>query len=538
VSASRGRAAIAASAVLGVGLALLGPAAPGQSSTPTQSGTAAHERVHAAKPKPSKPGKPGKPTPPKPSKPKLTDSAKLRKAVKTPRIVNHLRQFQAAADRYGDRAAGHEGYNAASRYVESRLRAAGYSPRRQYFDFVYTRVNANTVSVGGEEIANDVLTGSPSTPAGGVTADLVTPVVAQGCDAAAWAGVELTGQIALVNRGTCSFQIKSEVAKAAGAAAVVIWNNAPGPLTNATLGESTPALAPTTGISQEDGQALLADLAGGPVEATVDLDVTVEERRTWNVIAETRRGRADDVVMVGSHLDGVQDGAAINDNASGSATLLETAIQLKKMEGRLRNKVRFAWWGAEELGLLGSTHYVDQLVQNDPEALDDIAVYLNYDMVASPNYIIGVYDADESTEAASAPVPAGSIETERLYRSYFRSVKQPVVDTAFSGRSDYQAFIENGVAAGGLFSGGDGVKTEEQARLFGGTAGITFDPNYHTPADDISNISRRSLDIMSDAIAHMTIRLGRSTVAIDTPDDTVPSGGRSAPRAPEGVLIR
>ena len=115
-------------------------------------------------------------------------------------------------------------------------------------------------------------------------------------------------------------------------------------------------------------------------------------------------------------------------------------------------------------------------------------------MVASPNYIIGVYDADESTEAASAPVPAGSIETERLYRAYFRSVKQPVVDTAFSGRSDYQAFIENGVAAGGLFSGGDGVKTEEEVALFGGTAGITYDPNYHTPADDISNISRRSLD--------------------------------------------
>ena len=151
---------------------------PRPSSTPDQSGPAVHERVHAAS------TKPGRHAPP----PRRTDSERLRKAVKTPRIVAHLRQLQAAADRYGDRAAGHEGYNAASRYVESRLRAAGYTPRRQYFDFVYTRVNANTFTVGGEDDTNEVLTGSPSTPTGGVTADLVAPAAAQGCDAAAWPG--------------------------------------------------------------------------------------------------------------------------------------------------------------------------------------------------------------------------------------------------------------------------------------------------------------------------------------------------------------
>ena len=241
--------------------------------------------------------------------------------------------------------------------------------------------------------------------------------------------------------------------------------------------------------------------------------------------------------MAGSHLDSVQDGPGINDNGTGSATLLETAIRLKKFEKKLRNKVRFAWWGAEEIGLLGSTHYVNDLVENKPAALDDISTYLNYDMVGSPNYIIGVYDADESSSEASAPVPAGSIETERAYRKYFRAKGQPVVDTAFSGRSDYQAFIMNGVAAGGLFSGADGTKTPEEVRLFGGRAGITYDPNYHTPEDDYDNVNIRSINIMSNAIAHMMITLGKSTRIIDTPSARTHKR-HVRPSLPEGVTRR
>jgi Zn-dependent M28 family amino/carboxypeptidase len=466
------------------------------------------------------------------------DSKQLQKAVRPKRILQHLREFQVVADRYGDRAAGHEGYNASSRYVEAKLRQAGYEPRRQWFDFTYTRVKTNKLTADGAAIHNQVLTGSPSTPEGGVTSQLVAPIDPLGCAAADWSGVDATGKIALVNRGTCTFAIKSTLAKAAGAAGVVIWNNVPGEFTGGTLGESTPELAATTGITQAAGQALVTKLAAGPVPATLDLDILVEERRTWNVIAETGKGRSSNVVMAGAHLDSVQDGPGINDNGSGSATLLETAIRLKKFEKALDNKVRFAWWGAEELGLLGSTHYVNDLVANGPAALDDIATYLNYDMVGSPNYVVGVYDADESSAPASAPVPAGSIETERAYRKYFRAIGQPVVDTAFSGRSDYQAFIVNGVAAGGLFSGGDGIKTAEEVKLFGGRAGIAYDPKYHTPADDYANVNRRSVNIMSNAIAHMMISLGKSTDEID-----IPSGSQARKRSvraglPEGAYRR
>jgi Zn-dependent M28 family amino/carboxypeptidase len=448
------------------------------------------------------------------------DSKKLRKAVKPERIFKHLRELQVVADRYGDRAAGQEGYNASSRYLESQLREAGYQPHRQWFDFTYTRVNTNTFTADGAEIDNHVLTGSPSTPAGGITSELAAPTDPLGCTAADWAGVDVAGKIALVNRGTCTFAEKSATAGAAGAVAVVIWNNAPGPFTGGTLGE-TPGLVPTTGITQDEGLALVAKLAAGPVPATLELDILVEQRRTWNVIAETRTGRSSNVVMAGAHLDGVQDGPGINDNGSGSSALLETAIQLKRFEKKLKNKVRFAWWGAEELGLLGSTHYVNDLVENRPEALDDIATYLNYDMIGSPNYRIGVYDADESTFEASAPVPAGSIETERAYRQYFDAIDQPVVDAPFSGRSDYQAFILNGVAAGGASSGSDDLKTAEEAALFGGQVGVSYDPNYHSPGDDIDNVDRHAVDVISDAMAHLVISLGKSTAVIDTPSGEV-----------------
>jgi Zn-dependent M28 family amino/carboxypeptidase len=218
--------------------------------------------------------------------------------------------------------------------------------------------------------------------------------------------------------------------------------------------------------------------------------------------------------MLGAHLDSVQSGPGINDNGSGSATILEVAVQLSKAN-KLNNEVRFAWWGAEELGLLGSTHYVEDLAANNPAGLGKIATYLNFDMVGSPNYIIGVYDADQSTYPAPVEVPGGSVETEAVLTDYFDGIGQPWVDTAFSGRSDYQAFINHGVPASGLFTGGDGTKTPEEVEMFGGTAGITYDPNYHTPRDDLSNVNVTAIDIMSDAIAHATITLAQNTSAIN-----------------------
>ena len=162
---------------------------------------------------------------------------------------------------------------------------------------------------------------------------------------------------------------------------------------------------------------------------------------TYNVLAEKAGANDDNVVMAGAHLDSVLAGPGINDNGSGSAAILETAVQLAKLKPE--NTVRFAWWGAEESGLVGSTNYVNGLSQAEK---DRIALYLNFDMIGSPNYIQMVYDSDESGFEAPVPVPPGSIAIEDLFESFYTLSDEPYDDAEFSGRSDYQAFINNGIA--------------------------------------------------------------------------------------------
>ncbi|MGH3363786.1 MAG: M20/M25/M40 family metallo-hydrolase [Nocardioidaceae bacterium] len=458
---------------------------------------------------------------------------KMAKAVKVGAVYDHLEAFQAIADEHGDRGAGTPGYEASGEYVESQLQAAGYETERQYFTFTYEEVLAESlseISPNARDIDHHIMTYSADTPVGGETAELIAPATATGCDSTAWEGVDATGKIALISRGVCSFAAKSLAAAEAGAVGAIVYNNTTGEL-NGTLGGPDPNFAPTTGITQADGQALLAEMAQGPVVVNLELRTLSEERETFNILAETATGDDDNVVMMGSHLDGVHGGPGINDNGSGSAAILETAIQLADVN-KLNNKVRFAWWGAEELGLLGSEHYVNDLVEHNPAELDKIATYLNFDMVASPNYIIGVYDANQSTYTAPVPVPAGSSETEAVLTGWFDSIGQPWVDTEFSGRSDYQAFILNGVPASGLFTGADGTKTEEQAEMFGGTAGVIYDPNYHTPEDDIENVDLTALDIMSDAIAQAAIVLAQDTSDINGER----SAGKSSTTHPSGPL--
>ena len=154
--------------------------------------------------------------------------------------------------------------------------------------------------------------------------------------------------------------------------------------------------------------------------------------------------------MAGAHLDSVPAGPGINDNGSGSAALLEVAQQMAK--SKPNNTVRFAWWGAEELGLIGSTEWVEQ---RTPAELDEIALYLNFDMIGSPNYYFGVYDANESSFEAPVAVPDGSVDIEETFESFYTLRGEPYDDSAFSGRSDYAAFIDNGIPSGGLFTGAE-----------------------------------------------------------------------------------
>ncbi|MGH3507337.1 MAG: M20/M25/M40 family metallo-hydrolase [Nocardioidaceae bacterium] len=450
------------------------------------------------------------------------DSWKLRQAVTVAGMTEHLDALQTIADEHGDRAAGRPGYEASARYVERVLHKAGYETERQYFPFQYEETLAESLTENAptsRDIDVHVMGYSPNTPEGGITGDLVAPVTPTGCNAAEWGGVDATGMIALVSRGACTFSAKSLAAAEAGALAVIVYNNADGELSG-TLGGENPDHIPSGGILQADGQDLLAEMETATVNVTMELRVFKETRETFNVITQSKGGDPDNVVMLGAHLDSVQDGAGINDNGTGSSALLEIAEQLTKFK-KLNNTVRFAWWGAEESGLVGSTYYVNDLVTNDPDGLDAIATYLNFDMIGSPNYIIGVYDADASTYPPTAPVPPGSVETEQVFRDYFDSIGQDVVDYQFSGRSDYQAFINNGVASGGLSTGSNGLKSDYEEFLFGGASGVSYDPNYHSPEDDITNVAFDALDIQSDAIAHAVITLAYDTSPVE------PAGPRS-----------
>lgn len=455
-----------------------------------------------ASPAVAKPGNNGNPN----------TSKKITQAVTVDAVWEHLEEFQRIADENGgNRAAGLPGYDASAEYVERVLQDAGYDTERHYFSYPRTRTLAESLTVGGSDVPVITMSFSPTTPAGGITGELAAPSgSALGCEVADYGGADLTGKIAVVSRGVCSFGQKALVAGAVNAEAVLVYNNAPGAL-NGTLGGMDPGHVPAAGMTQEAGQELLAEMSGGPVSATLELITIDEVVNTFNVLAETSTGRDDNVVMLGAHLDGAQEGPGINDNGTGSAAILETAVQLAKVK-KLNNTVRFAWWSGEEDGLQGSNAWVADQTQAE---LDTIATYLNFDMVGSPNYIIGVYDADQSTYTAPVTVPEGSAATESVFTDYFDSLGQPWVDTEFSGRSDYQAFILAGVPASGLFTGADGVKTPAQVELFGGTAGITYDPNYHTAGDTIDNVDREALDIMSDAIAHAALTLAQDTSEIN-----------------------
>jgi aminopeptidase Y len=168
-----------------------------------------------------------------------------------------------------------------------------------------------------------------------------------------------------------------------------------------------------------------------------------------------------------------------------------------------RNTVRLAWWGAEEDGLIGSTEYVAGL---DQDELARIAAYLNFDMIGSPNYVLFVYDGDDSDAEGFGPGPDGSAQIEATFERFFASVGQPTKGTDFSGRSDYGPFIAEGIPAGGLFTGAEGVKSVEEASIWGGTAGISYDPCYHLACDTFDNNSDTALDVNSDGVAYAILQ--------------------------------
>ncbi|MFF5494711.1 M28 family metallopeptidase [Streptomyces aquilus] len=213
---------------------------------------------------------------------------------------------------------------------------------------------------------------------------------------------------------------------------------------------------------------------------------TSSGRTGYNLIADWPGGDTNHVVMSGSHLDSVTAGPGINDNGSGSAAVLETALAVSRAGYQPTKHLRFAWWGAEELGMVGSRYYVNNLSSTNRAK---ISGYLNFDMIGSPNPGYFVYDDDPAIEKTFKDYYAGlGIATE--------------IETEGDGRSDHAPFKNAGVPVGGLFSGADYTKTAAQAAKWGGTSGQAFDRCYHSSCDTTSNLNDTALDRNSDAIAY------------------------------------
>jgi Zn-dependent M28 family amino/carboxypeptidase len=442
-------------------------------------------------------------------------TAKLMECVTVDGVLEHEKAFQAIADANGGtRASGTPGYDASADYVQQRLEAAGYTVDRRGFEFpFYELVGQPTLSVDGQALRypDDFrdMTYSGSGDVSGQIVPIDTGSGTSGCEAADFpAASSTTDQVALVKRGTCTFGVKATNAKAAGYDAVIVFNDGAAPdrfgVVAGTLGG--PVGIPALGTSNAIGLTLAGKTAD------ISIDTVSEMRRTENVLAELPGRTSDNVVMAGSHLDSVAAGPGINDNGSGSAAILDVAENMAKVKPT--NTVRFAWWGAEELGLLGSNDYVASLT---PEQMKDIALYLNFDMVASPNFARFIYDGDLSDFPAPAgvPVPEGSAQIEYVFEDFYEANKLFYEGTEFSGRSDYQAFIRSGIPAGGLFTGAEAPKKPYQVDAYGGTAGVAYDPNYHQAGDTIDNLNLDALDQNSDAIAYAVLTLAYTTESVN-----------------------
>ena len=461
-----------------------------------------------------------------------TDSTALRTAVTVSGMQAHLNAFQAFADASDNtRVDGTQGFERSVDYVAAEARAAGLDVTVQRFTFdrfeetappAFQQVSptARTYAAGTDFLSMEYSGAGDVTAAVVPTNDIKIPSTGgstSGCEASDFPAA-VAGKIALVQRGTCTFREKADNAIRAGAIGVIIFNEGNAAdrmdVINGTL-DPPQAARPVLDTTFAIGKALY-ETPGAVVRIAVTAHVVTTP--SANVLADTPGGRADRVVVVGAHLDSVEEGPGINDNGSGSAAILEVAKGMQALGVKPVNKVRFAWWGAEEFGLIGAEEYLSRLSAKE---LRTFAVNLNFDMIASPNFVRFVYDGDGSATETKGPNGSGTVE--RVFTDYFASRGLATEPTEFDGRSDYGPFIDRGIPAGGLFTGAEGIKTAREAEIYGGTAGLAYDPCYHSACDDLSNVNHVALDQMSDAIAHAVLQFAMTTSSVNGTEKASPT---------------
>jgi Zn-dependent M28 family amino/carboxypeptidase len=414
----------------------------------------------------------------------------------------HLRKFaDIAKANNGSRADGTPGYDASVDYVATMLRDKGFDVQTPEFEhFTVGEPGTPTLTVAGRAFPIDQASLLVTTPAGGLSAVTLRPSKPAGCAAADYGTIDVHGAIAIVDDTGCSVVDKDKVAGAAGAVGLLVVSD-PGP-EGAPRGLFTAGyyqqLKRPVGVIGKDADAALRR-TNAAVKLVLDAKgATVKSR---SVVAQTKTGATGNVIMAGAHLDSAPASPGINDNATGAAAVLETAVQLGGSP-QVTNAVRFAFWGAHDPGLAGSTKYVQSL---RPDGLKDVAMYLDFDLLGSPNAGFFTYDGDQSGQPNPA-IPAGSVPTgsagvERTLTGYLNLAGVRPADQPLGGASDYSPFLAAGIPIGGITTGSTKLKSPTQERLWGGKAGVPFDMNYRTGRDGIDNVDRRALSITGPAVA-------------------------------------
>jgi Zn-dependent M28 family amino/carboxypeptidase len=488
--------------------------------------------------------------------------SKLVECIKKKDLMAHLQAFQGIADAnpgpdgMPSRNSGEPGYKASVDYVARVMENAGYNVTIQTYKFdyfAYAGIPAfsevsptphnyvlSTEWGPGQSSGSTPTGGAPLQPAGGIVIPpTASPSSASGCTSADFSGFT-AGNIALIQRGTCNFGVKVLNATAAGATGVVIFNEGNPGRTGLTIGSMLDAnnnpFIPTIPVAFTTfaiGQDLFNQYNAGsaPSMKLSVLGIVKPGADDYNVIAESKGGDKNHVLVVDAHLDAIY-GAGILDNATGSAAILDIAQKMKNVTPR--NKLRFIWFGGEELGLLGSEYYVNNLTKTEAS---HIGYDLDADVFGTPNYIIGILDP-AAPDFFSRMVPATF--PNRVYKASQVSRDQSVAffDAAglnheFLSPNGTDAFSFNaiGIPASGLLTGQDCCKRQEEVDLFGGQLGNyegnlgTFDggcvDNPFRWCDNIDNVDPDNFTLMSKAFANTVVQMAFDTKVMSASNDYV-----------------
>jgi Zn-dependent M28 family amino/carboxypeptidase len=441
------------------------------------------------------------------------DSTRLEQLVTVQGITEHQQALQNIADlNGGTRYTRTPGFTASAAYVKATLEKAGYDARYEMFNMpvwhetaapVLEQVSPTSKPYVAGSAADDnspsvdfiAFEHSPTKSLTNVkvvpTNDIVIPSpggTTSGCEMSDFPATT-SGAVALIQRGTCAFTQKLQNAVTAGAVGVILFNEGDTAgrrnalFRSAPPGYPIPAVLSSFAVGEELYNAYKADQNPTVNLATNGVDV---ETLYPNVVAETPRGDANHMVLLGAHLDSVPAGPGVNDDGSGTSFQLELAEQLAKAGTPPRNKIRFLWFGGEEDGLVGSQYYAAHLSDAEVARTD---MMLDTDMIASPNFARLVYDGDGSTFGSEVSGPAGSGTIEQVLTDYWSKrgmVSEPI---PFDGRSDYVGFVNRGIPAGGVFAGAEAPKTAAQVAKYGGVQGEQLDPCYHEACDTYSTVT-------------------------------------------------